>query len=301
MMQPSSLGYCIFEVSSLDKWQRFASHVVGLHADRVRSDGMLALRMDERAHRILLMEGPADDIVAAGWEFPTELALENYVDLLRSRDVEIFPGEAALLHSRRVCKLYRCTDPNGWQHEFYYGPAVERSDEPLQMPLIKSGFTTGRLGVGHIVSVAKNAALTNDFYQGVLNFSVTDYISAASELTSGAVLDITFYHVAAGRHHSIAVSEILGYPKCMNHIMLETNAMTDVGLAYDRFIAADIPIISTIGQHPNDGMVSFYAMTPSGFAIEIGFGGVVVDDRDWEIKRYAETSIWGHKAVPAPR
>ena len=49
-----------------------------------------------------------------------------------------------------------------------------------------------------------------------------------------------------------------------------------------------------LGRHPNDRMFSFYVHTPSGFLLEFGAGGIVVDDADWEIKSYTRLSEWGH-------
>lgn len=295
MNQPLCLGYCVFEVSDLDAWQQFATRIVGVPAKP--QPGGLALRMDERAYRVLLIEGVADDILAAGWEFTNQSALESYVSDLRERGVQVNCGDDLLLGQRQVDQLYWCKDPNGWRHEFYSSGSIASSTEGLVMPLVPGGFVSGRLGVGHIVSVARDAEQTNRYYQDILNFAVSDYISASTELIADTRLDITFYHVGSGRHHSIAVSEIPGFPKCMNHIMLEMHRLTDVGMAYDRFLASEAGIVSSIGQHPNDQMTSFYAMTPSGFAIEIGYGGVVIDDDSWPVHRYCETSIWGHKAM----
>ena len=39
----------------------------------------------------------------------------------------------------------------------------------------------------------------------------------------------------------------------------------------------------TLGRHTNDLMTSFYVRTPSGFEIEYGTGGLVVDDDTWEV------------------
>ena len=298
MSQPTCLGYSVFEVSDLDGWSGFASQIVGVDT-KPNPDGGAVLRVDDYQARVFLTQGPADDIVAAGWEFPTEAALEAYVSELRAKGVSVEPGDAALCAARKVRKLYSCADPDGWAHEFYYGAAKAPSSEPLNHPLISSGFVSGPLGYGHIVSAATSAEKTNAFYRDVLNFSVSDYIKAEGGL-AGDGLDLTFYHVAGGRHHSIAVGEIPGFPKRVNHLMFECTSMTDVGLAYDRFVAAGIPIFSTIGQHPNDQMISFYAATPSGFAIEIGCNCLVVDDADWAVTTYTQTSLWGHKPMDMP-
>ena len=71
--------------------------------------------------------------------------------------------------------------------------------------------------------------------------------------------------------------------------------MDEVGLAFDRAVKAGVPIMQTIGRHPNDRMLSFYAKTPSGFQFEFGWGGREVDDATWqEGSVYDRISDWGH-------
>ena len=65
--------------------------------------------------------------------------------------------------------------------------------------------------------------------------------------------------------------------------------------ARDRFMHSGLDVAMDIGQHPNDKMISFYGKTPSGFHIEFGFGGVVVDDATWQPTRYDVISQWGHR------
>jgi hypothetical protein len=83
--------------------------------------------------------------------------------------------------------------------------------------------------------------------------------------------------------------------KRIHHIMVECADHNDVGLAYDRCQRAGVPIMMELGHHPNDKMFSFYMISPSGFAIEYGAGGIVVDDATWTVKHYTELSDWGHK------
>jgi len=67
-----------------------------------------------------------------------------------------------------------------------------------------------------------------------------------------------------------------------------------VGRCYDRTIKARLPIMQTLGRHPNDRMLSFYAMTPSKFQFEFGWGARTVDENSWEPTTYDHISEWGH-------
>lgn len=55
-----------------------------------------------------------------------------------------------------------------------------------------------------------------------------------------------------------------------------------------------VPIMMHLGRHTNDHMVSFYLRTPSGFAVEYGWGAREVDDRTWQVQVHTSASIWGH-------
>jgi hypothetical protein len=59
--------------------------------------------------------------------------------------------------------------------------------------------------------------------------------------------------------------------------------------------ARGIPLAMGLGRHPNDLMTSFYVRTPSGFEIEYGTGGRVVNDETWVVGEYDVQSLWGHK------
>ena len=57
----------------------------------------------------------------------------------------------------------------------------------------------------------------------------------------------------------------------------------------------------SLGRHANDLMTSFYVRTPSGFEIEFGSGGRLMDMQAGEpVGQYSETSIWGHRPPEEP-
>ena len=59
------------------------------------------------------------------------------------------------------------------------------------------------------------------------------------------------------------------------------------------------PLAMTLGLHSNDEMISFYARSPSGFQIEYGTGGLLIDDAEWLPPRFDVPSFWGHVRVNA--
>ena len=61
-------------------------------------------------------------------------------------------------------------------------------------------------------------------------------------------------------------------PQKLHHVMFETNERDDVGAAFDRVWATDLAIPNGLGRHDNDGMFSFYVVSPAGFQVEVGHG-----------------------------
>lgn len=293
----SNLGYLVFEVSDLTAWEKFAVEIIGLNVGQVTND-TLNLRMDEYESRVFLELGNADDMVAAGWEFENEANLDAYIGQLATRGVQTVEADTALLTKRLVEKMFWFTDETGMRHEFYYCAARAQKNDGFYSNKITQGFKTGRLGVGHFVAVDTVAGKLTEFYKNTLGLHISDICHGP--LKPGVNMEATFFHAQTGRHHSVAAAKVhFEFPKRIHHIMLEVNNIADVGLAYERCQAADLIFEMDLGSHPNDDMFSFYVKSPSGFALEIGYGAIIIDDENWDIKRYNELSSWGHKKPAA--
>ncbi|WP_421956396.1 VOC family protein [Polaromonas sp.] len=289
-MSPSNLGYVVLGVNDLARWEAFAVDAIGMQTS-YSSAGLLALRMDAQTRRLLLEQGPDDDLRAAGWAFDTVEALASYVHSLRAKGINVVQAAAEQAGLRGVAQLYSCSDPAGWEHEFYTGAKL--ADQPFISSRLKGpGFVAGALGVGHILTLTNNKTEALAFYRDVLGLLLSDTIR--EEIRPGLVVDATFLHAATGRHHSLAITA-LPSSKHLSHLMVEVQDMDDVGLAYDRCMRAGFPILMGLGRHPNDKCFSFYVSTPSGFSLEVGHGSIIVDDSTWQPGHYQQLSEWGHQ------
>lgn len=287
------LGYLGFEVSDAARWERFAVDLLGLAVARRGDDGSVALRMDEQEQRIVLHPGPADDLAYLGFEAGSLAELEEIGAALARAGYAVSEGKPETAAARRVVRLLHVTDPSGIPVELYVGAAVAK--QPFVSGPMPSGFVTGDEGLGHAVICAKDAVATERFYSGLLGMRLSDRVrlSPAPNFT----VEIRFLHANA-RHHTIAFGSV-PMPRRMHHFMLEVRSPDDVGRAHDRALEAGVPLEMDLGKHPNDGMFSFYARTPSGFAVEIGSGGLKVDDATWSERTYDHVSVWGHKPPAA--
>jgi 2,3-dihydroxybiphenyl 1,2-dioxygenase len=291
MSDAMKLGYLGLEVNDLGAWRRFAEDVLGLGAE-ARGDGTLALRMDAPRHRFILHQGAADDLAYIGWELPDRAALGRAADRLAASGVAMTEGSAAEAASRSVAALFRFRDPNGIASELFCGPAM--GADAFRSAKVASGFLTGACGMGHILVAAKDAEETERFYRERLGFRLSDYVDLNLD---GHELHAVFLHTNP-RHHSLAFGAMPA-PKRLHHFMLEVNDLDDVGAAFDRATDAGVPIARSMGRHPNDRMVSFYGVTPSGFAFEIGWGARQIDDATWQTRTYHRISEWGHRPTQA--
>jgi 2,3-dihydroxybiphenyl 1,2-dioxygenase len=285
------LGYLAFEVSSLDAWRAFAENTLGLPLGAALDNGGFGLRMDRYPQRFFIEPGPLDDVSAIGWQVEDLAALEALAAKLPEHERGT-PQECA---RRKVTALIKFLDPSGIPTELFCGPELRTAPEPSS--LIVSRFVAEDLGLGHIVIGADDPKRSIAFYRDVLGFRLSDEIRCRY---FGYDVDIAFFHVNR-RHHSLAIGK--RDQKRIHHFMLEVASMDDVGLCFDRVLKHRVPIVQTLGRHPNDRMFSFYAKTPSGFQFEFGYGGREVNDADWQPTTYDRISEWGHHPpmVFAPR
>jgi len=153
-----------------------------------------------------------------------------------------------------------------------------------------AGFVTGEGGLGHLVMMVPDLEAGMQFFVDTLGLAVSDHIEVGFSLR--------FLHCNP-RHHTLALAAIPGMTG-IHHLMLEVTEIDDVGRALDIVNARGIPLAMTLGRHTNDLMTSFYVRTPSGFEIEYGTGGRLIDDDVWEIETYDAMSFWGHKPPAEP-
>jgi 3,4-dihydroxy-9,10-secoandrosta-1,3,5(10)-triene-9,17-dione 4,5-dioxygenase len=284
-----ALGYLGLGVRNLDDWERFAAEILGAQTTRVTLDGrpVLYLRIDDLNYRIVVHEGE-DELSFVGWQVAGPEELHALVANLDAAGVA-WKDDIELAAARGVQRLVTCSDPAGVTLEFHYGAVVPQSAFVSQTG---ARFVTvddhGRdLGLGHVVIVCPNFNESIRFYLDVLDFRISDHIVPVPGLL------LTFLHCNP-RHHSIAIAPSPNGQTEINHFMLEVADLRTVGRALD-MVNAQGTQQASLGQHTNDKMVSFYVKTPSGFGIEYGTSGVLVDDEHWRVVTYDASSYWGHE------
>lgn len=286
-----SLAYIGFVSPRAEEWRSFGADVLGAEVVPDGADGaddVVRLRVDDAVWRIAVHPGEADDLAYLGWEVSD---LDGVVAALEAAGVSVDRREAGEVPAGRGDvpvgrgDVVSFTDPSGFRHELV--EQVERGGAftPAR-PM--SGFVTGDQGLGHAVLIVPDLDAALAFYTEVLGFRVSDSVEAG--------ISLRFLHCAgrASRHHSLALVSVPGMVG-IHHLMLEVASLDDVGRALDVVNERGLTLPMSLGRHSNDLMTSFYVRTPSGFEIEYGTGGRLVDDEGWEIGAYDSISLWGHQ------
>ncbi|WP_372878354.1 VOC family protein [Spongiibacter marinus] len=297
-MDVRSLGYVVIESAEPSKWLEYGRDILGLMpAPNMPDDGNVYLKIDERPFRFAIVKGDAERLSRCGWELRDAQDFADAKQRLAEAGVAFEEGSSDDAKARRVRELIVLKDPSGNELELYWGGELDFAK--FVSPLGISGFETGfngDMGLGHAVLPAAKLSETHTFYKDVLGFGDSDYMHFHfSPDPNDPGQGLNFMHVNNPRHHSLALYEDSSNPVGCVHLMLEVKDTDEVGYCLDRVEAAGIPIVSTLGRHTNDRMLSFYMATPTGFAMEFGTGGLQVDWDDFTPTVTSLPSLWGHK------
>lgn len=289
------LAYAQVEVADPAALAGFFTDVVGLAPGDPTADGAATFTDDDAVHRVLVTEGPRNDLVALGFEVPDDTAYEA----LLARVAAVTGGSPAEADpaARRVRRRAVVAAPWGSDVEVVVG--LERTPEPPPLPLVPGGFLTAGLGFGHAVVATTAFDESLRFATEGLGMVQSDWLE--TEIAPGLALEVRFLHCNA-RHHTLALARApFELPQSLHHLMVETNDRDDVGHAYDRAVASGLPLPNGLGRHDNDGMFSFYVAGPAGFQVEVGHGAHRIVEPWTGDRRYDRISAWGHQPVaPAP-
>jgi 2,3-dihydroxybiphenyl 1,2-dioxygenase len=294
-MTITQLGYLGLGVGDIAEWEEFASEVLGMMVSKSSDGSTTYLRMDDYHHRFILHPDAADDVAYLGWQAPTKSAFDDVHSNLKDAGVTVRAATSEELASRKVMDMIAFEDPDGARTEVFHGALVQ-PDTAFRSPRPIKGFVTGSMGLGHIVLNVNDLEKATAFYRDVLGLRISDFVEINRP---DRQLKMSFFHCNP-RHHSLALAGRAAGAQGprISHFMIEVQSLDDVGATYYLCQERNIPIATSLGRHTNDHMVSFYMLCPSGFRVEYGCEGRMVDDSTWTIQHYTTGSLWGHKPVP---
>jgi 2,3-dihydroxyethylbenzene 1,2-dioxygenase len=288
MVQVTELGYFGLGVRDLSAWKQFARDVLALQVvEEAGEPDRAYLRMDYWHHRFVLHADGDDDLAYLGFRVAGAEEFGEMQKQLANAGVAYRVGSLGEAEERRVLEVMKLADPDGHPIEIFHGPLV-RANQPFHPGRGMHGrFVTGAGGAGHCIVRERDSDAAIRFYQALGMRGGVEY-----KFGSGPkALQLRFMHCSP-RDHSVAWG-VPGGEKRLNHIMLEVDNLDDVGLTHDIVRKAKIPVSIPLGKHSNDQMFSFYFQSPSGFAIEYGFGGRSATYQS----EYFDADVYGHQGL----
>ena len=290
------LGYVGVEARDLDVWRAYAGEVLGQEVAHGSDDSHVFLKMDGHHHRLTLHPSDRDDLSYVGWDVGSAENMQAVAAQVEAAGVGVStstPEEAA---DRRVVDFVHFVDPHsGLRTELHYGPEVVYMP-PFHPQRPITGFKTGDLGMGHVVTWCGDTEAAARFYEEALGFRMSDWIVVPGMGRIGG-----FMHCNE-RHHSLA---FFGNPQPRNHVhhvMMEYQSIDDVGQGYDIALQREL-VTATLGRHLNDHMVSFYFKNPGDWHFEVGWGARTIDPATWQVEHYNGLQPgggeWGHEGLMA--
>jgi len=291
-MKINTLGYLGFESPEAKQWEWFGPEVFGLGLGEPGADGTVYLRMDDRHHRIAVHPGTEDKLAYIGWELRDKKAFQNAMADLETKDYPYELGTTEECADRAVTGVIRLRDPHDFVHELYYAPEFDAGS--FVPGRGHHGFVAGDDGVGHVVMVVPTWG--DDMEAFVTDILGMELLAGyLTETPDGGKFGPQFFRCNPRSHvlGYVTIPGMLG----VQHICIEGNSLDDVGKAYDLVQDRDMQITMTLGRHMMDTLVSFYMRSPTGFDIEFGSGGVVLDEESFIQLKPKAAEVWGHKFV----
>ena len=276
------LGYVGLSVTDVAAWVDLFDRTLGVKA-RQEEDGdqqVTLLELDEYTYRLALYPSADDAPLHIGWIVDDERELDRLSGRLEAAGYVVHDGTSAEARLRGATSFKWFTDPVGYRVELVLGEA-KLGRNPSRPAEAAPGVT----GLGHFVLASPKLGELRELYESVLEFRLTDYRAPG-----------LYFLRCSPTHHSIALAHAdqVG----IHHLEIEHGSLDDVGRAHDLAQRNDAPISISLGRHMNDKAISFYLRNPSGFHLEIGCGGIEVDDT-WTPHDFGVADIWGHRHADA--
>jgi 2,3-dihydroxybiphenyl 1,2-dioxygenase len=284
MVAVTELGYMGLTVSDGAAWKDYAAQCIGLEVLDEGEGDRFYLRMDNWHHRFVVHVGEDDDLAYMGWRVAGEPELREMEELLSANGIDYTVATLEENEERSVLGHLKLKDPTGVAVEIFYGPRVDTHFPFYPGRRMHDGFVTQNAGLGHCLIASTDMRATYDFYRMMgLSGSIEYHLG-----TPGGVIKPFFMH-CNDRQHSIA----FGVPsdgKLLNHMMLEYKSIDDLGASHDIIRKRQIPVALQLGKHANDKALTFYSATPSGWLMELGWGGCKPEPQ----RSYHHLDVFGH-------
>ena len=292
------LGHLELFTPRPDESLAFFTSVVGLH-ETTRCGDSVYLRAwgDYERHTLKLTAHTTSGLGHVGLRVRDDATLHRLVAELAEHNV-VGKWTEDELHG----PAYRVSTPDGHNVELYWEtqrfsatPEVSTAFKSQPQRYVPRGIAPRRLD--HINLLARDVGASRDFFQNRLGLRLTEQIIFDDRREMGAWLSAT------NKSYDLAIThdstEARGR---LHHFTYMMDCREDVLRAADILRDADVPIETGPHKH-NVGQTFFlYCFEPGGNRFEIGAGGYLIVDPDWQPVIWtqadrAKGQAWGLQTV----
>lgn len=283
------LGHVELLTPELERSASFFREVIGLHeSGRTETSVFLRGWGDYEIHTLELRQSRTSGMGHVAFRVRSAEVLRTMVDYLKSAGVEGKWMEESFGHGR----AFRFRSPDGHEIELYYETKrfVAKGDlvagfKNMPQRYVPHGIAPRRLD--HINLLAQDVKGCREFFHNLLGMRVTEQIVFEGEPTSeenapareemGAWLATTLksYDVAFTKDRSASRGRF-------HHLTYFMDSREDVLRAADILLESGTPIETGPHKHTIGQTFFLYFYEPGGNRIEIGAGGFLIFDPDWQ-------------------
>ena len=276
----------------------FFTSIVGLH-ETGRSGGSVYLRGwgDYERHTLKLTAHSTSGLGHLGLRVRDEATLQQFVARLGERQIA-GRWTADDAHG----PAYRFATPDGHAIELYWEtqrfkatPEVATAFKNQPQRYVPRGIAPRRLD--HVNLLARDVSATRQLFQESLGLRLTEHIFFDDGSEVGAWMSATnkSYDVAITQDRSGASGRL-------HHYTFMMDSREDVLRAADILRDADVPIETGPHKHSIGQTFFLYCFEPGGNRFEIGAGGYLIFDPDWQPITWtqaerAKGQAWGLQTV----
>lgn len=277
MIDLQDIRYVRLGTRDLDAAVAYATEILGLQISR-RERGAVYFRSDQREHTLCYFAGdPRDHTVA--FELASSAALEAAGRSLEAAGIRASRGSSDEREARRVADMLRFPDLNGNVVEL----VVRAEDSGWRyFPSRDAGIT----GFSHIGLCSSDPLRDHDFWTGVCNARVSDWIGDSALLRIDEI------------HHKIAL-----FPtqrKGVQHVNHQVGSIDDLMRSWYFLQQRRIRVRFGPGRHPTSGAMFLYFEGPDGMIFEYSTGvSHIVDESAHRPRQFRAIPegfcMWGSK------
>ena len=284
MFRYKKIGYVALNVSDIQQSTEFYENVVGLQFVETNDKGMSFLRCSNDHHNIILYPSETSGVKRVGFQLENDEQLEIcYQDLVNKglNPREVSQKELKELKQNRS---FRIIEPNtGLEIEFY----------SRMLYLIKDFVPkhTKIQRLGHLVLNCVDIEDTVKFFTEKLNFNISDRMGENTWLRC----------FPNPYHHSLAL--IKSNENKLHHVNFMVTDIDDIGIARNRFVNSDVPIVFGPGRHEPSTSIFLYYLDPDGMTMEYSFGMEEFPEEKPRDHRQIESRPWTYDrwgGMPTP-